>query len=322
MNIYLTLDYELYMGAQSGSVKNCLIRPMNELIERTKDLNVHFTVFADAAYLYKLAELKNKHISLQKDFDEISTQLRSLVSQGHSVQLHIHPQWYFSTYENGGWEIDQSHYKMSDIPADKLNDLFAKSKKLLEDIIGKEVTAFRAGGYSLQSLENYADFLSQNGIMADSSAASGQKYISDYQWYDYSQVCGNRVYRFSTEIANVDSEGILIEYPISSIRISTFRYILYRLYLKFFKEIGKPYGDGKAVPSNQSVNLLETRVMNYSFDYVMAPMLCSAFKKMKKTGYHDVVLIGHPKNQSTESIEELRKFILKTRDAVTFETIN
>ena len=37
MNIYLTLDYELFMGAQSGSVQNCLIKPMNRLIERTKD---------------------------------------------------------------------------------------------------------------------------------------------------------------------------------------------------------------------------------------------------------------------------------------------
>ena len=321
MNIYLTLDYELFMGAQSGSVQNCLIKPMNRLIERTKDYGVKFTLFVDAAYLYRLSELKDQHESLKEDYDDISDNLRSLVSQGHSVQLHIHPQWYYSEYKDGIWLIDQRHYKLSDMPADQLTSLFSNSKQLLEEIAGVKVNAFRAGGYSLQSLSDYANFLMTNGITSDSSVASAQRYVSEYQWYDYSIISGKRLYSFSADITKEDKEGGLKEYPIAHLCISTIRYILYRLYLKYFKSVGQAYGDGNAVPSNQSIKVFETKVMNYSFDYVMAPMLYSIFKKFLKDNCNDIVLIGHPKNQSPESIEELVKFIVKTRGVTSFKTI-
>lgn len=318
MNIYLTLDYELFMGSESGSVQNCLIRPMKRLVERTQDLGVHFTLFVDAAYLYKLSEFKSQNPELQEDYDQIANNLRDLAAKGHSIQLHIHPQWYYSTYEGGQWRVDQSHYRLSDISASDLQALFNTSKKLLESIIGKNVIAYRAGGYSLQSLEGYAKFLYENGINVDSSVASGQKYMSEYQWYDYSHIKGGKVYRFSNDISKEDKNGRLLEYPISCIHISTISYIIYRLYLKYFKHIGRPFGDGRAVPGKQDVHFFKTRVMNYSFDYVMAPMLYSAFKKLKNKDHKDIVIIGHPKNQSTESVEELRSFIKKTNREAKF----
>lgn len=321
MNIYLTLDYELFMGTQSGSVLNCLIKPMNKLVEETHNFGVLFTIFVDAAYLYKLSEHKDENEVLRRDYEEISKQLQNLVAQGHSIQLHIHPQWFYSIYKDGSWQIDQNHYKLSDIPCENLDTLFLKSKSILEEIIGKKVSAFRAGGYSLQSLSNYPGFLIENGITIDSSVASGQHYISDYQWYDYRSVLGGKVYRFNSDITKNEGNGQLVEYPISNIRISTFRYILYRLYLKWMKNIGHPFGDGRPVPSNQKIKLFKTRIMNYSFDYVMAPMLYHSFIKLKKLGHEDIVLIGHPKNQSRESIDELRKFIMKTQKIATYKTI-
>lgn len=321
MNIYLTLDYELYMGAKSGTVRNCLITPMNKLLGITRDFGVHFTVFVDAAYLYRISELKGQSVMLQNDYDAICENLRELVLAGNSVQLHIHPQWYFSTISDGEWQISQNCYKLSDIPSDQLSSLFSKSKQLLEEIAGVEITAFRAGGYSLQSLDNYVAFLSQNGITIDSSVASGQCYKSDYQWYDYSNVIGGKVYNFSSDVVTEDTAGKMTEYPISSMRISTIKYMLYRLYLRWFKKVGNVYGDGLAVPSNQSVNLLEIKTMNCSFDYIMAPMLKSVLERLKKTGCQDAVFIGHPKNQSDESIEELRKFIIATKDIASFKKI-
>ncbi len=294
---------------------------MNRLVDRTKEFDVKFTLFVDAAYLYRLSELKGKHELLQKDYDDIRGNLRSLVSQGHSVQLHIHPQWYYSDYKDGIWLIDQSHYKLSDIPAEQLTFFFSKSKQLLEDISGVKVNAFRAGGYSLQSLSDYANFLMANGITSDSSVASSQRYVSGYQCYDYSIISGKRLYNFSADITKEDREGGLKEYPIAHFRINTIRYILYRLYLKCFRAVGQTYGDGKAVPSHQSIKLFETKVMNYSFDYVMAPMLYSTFKRFLKDECDDIVLIGHPKNQSPESIDELVKFIIKTRGLVSYKNI-
>ncbi len=31
MNVYFTLDYELFLGEKTGTPENCLIRPMDEL---------------------------------------------------------------------------------------------------------------------------------------------------------------------------------------------------------------------------------------------------------------------------------------------------
>lgn len=318
MNIYLTLDYELFMGSLCGTVQNCLIKPMNRLVERTQDLGVCFTLFVDAAYLYKLSKHKDQFSNLHDDYDDIVNNLRYLATKGHSIQLHIHPQWYFSEYMNGQWHVDQSHYKLSDIPSKNLQTLFKTSKEHLESIIGKKVTAYRAGGYTLQPLTGYAEFLLRNGICVDSSVASGQKYLSQYQWYDYSNIKGGNVYRFSNDTLIEDNNGKMIEYPISCIHISTISYIFYRLYLKYFKKVGRPYGDGLAVFNHQTVNLLKTRTMNYSFDYVMAPMLYPSFKKLKNKGYNDIVIIGHPKNQSNESIEELRNFIKKASRVAKF----
>ena len=33
MNILLTLDYELFLGAKTGSIENCLIRPLEAYLQ-------------------------------------------------------------------------------------------------------------------------------------------------------------------------------------------------------------------------------------------------------------------------------------------------
>ena len=53
---------------------------------------------------------------------------------------------------------------MSDVPRDILNESFANSKKLLESIVEKEVIAFRAGGYSLETLKDFQRLFSVNNI--------------------------------------------------------------------------------------------------------------------------------------------------------------
>ena len=150
MNIYITLDYELFLGKETGSVTNCIIRPMAELNKISEKYNVFYTIFIDSAYLLRLYDIKSQSKELQKDWTNVCQNLKELAQKGHDIELHFHPQWLFSTYnaEREKWYVDSDHYKMSDVEdKDFLRESFAKAKNLLEKVVGKNVVAFRAGGY-------------------------------------------------------------------------------------------------------------------------------------------------------------------------------
>ena len=91
--ICITLDYELCLGLKTGSVFNTLIYPMNQLSNIFDNYNVKATLFVDASYLLALNKRKREFPILEEDYKMITDQLRELKLKGHSIQLHIHPQW-------------------------------------------------------------------------------------------------------------------------------------------------------------------------------------------------------------------------------------
>ncbi len=67
MNIFLTYDYELFFGEESGSVDKCMIEPTNELLKIAKEFNIKMTFFVDIGYLIKLKEFLPNNPELQLD---------------------------------------------------------------------------------------------------------------------------------------------------------------------------------------------------------------------------------------------------------------
>ena len=59
INCYITLDYELFMGARTGSINNSLIKPMTELDLMLDKYNIRTNLFVDSAYLLRLKQLKD-----------------------------------------------------------------------------------------------------------------------------------------------------------------------------------------------------------------------------------------------------------------------
>lgn len=325
MNIFLTLDYELFLGENSGTVNNCLITPMKLLIDRTRDSGVKFTIFVDAAYIYQLYRLKESNSRLENDYYLIIEHIKELAEEGHDIQLHMHPQWFFSSYVNNKWEIDKGHYKLSDLSKIELDTLFCESKRLLEEIVGKPVIAFRAGGYSIQTLDNYSKFLIDNNIIIDSSVASGQKCMTDCQYYDYQEVSGD-LYKFSNDICRENKDGLILELPITSFNQTMFSYYLYRLYLILFKISGSPFGDGVPAGSTKKVikykNLFKHNYQNCSMDFVFASLLGRAFKEAKNNNIKNFVAIGHPKSMSPQSINYVGDFINENINSAKFLTVS
>ena len=145
MQIILTLDYELFMGSSTGTVDKCLVEPMRRLCQAIEPAQGRFTIFVDACYLLKLQEYSSVYNRAASDLNMITSHLRQLSDAGHDLQLHIHPHWWFSTFDGMRWNVNSSYYKMSDVPDDTLLEMFRAAKALLDHLTPEEADQFRRG---------------------------------------------------------------------------------------------------------------------------------------------------------------------------------
>lgn len=317
MKILLTLDYELFLGGRTGTVERCLAYPMKRLMEQTEGFGVKFTLFVDAAYLYRLYVLSEEHPALADDLQAVKQELRALVDAGHDVQLHIHPQWYYSSFDGKEWQLDQQHYKMSDIPENEVAGLFRKSKNVLDGIVGYKTHAFRAGGFSAQPFDRLKPLFVANGITVDSSVCPGTRYNSEYQQYDYTDCPKVSKYRFEDDPAWVNESGHFTEiiinmYPVSP--VFYWRLVLTRL-LKSKKHI--KFGDGDSVKTikDSIIERMTRRALSLStIDGLKIKYLYRSLQRADRRGDELFCAIGHPKLATPYSIEALGAFCRRAID--------
>ncbi len=172
--IYLTFDYELFLGTPNGGIEDCLIIPTNKIIDVLNLQNVKGTFYVDFAYLYYLQQSRSIELDL------IRKQLNALRKQGHSIQLHLHPHWIFKNSEKNQiprYYIDQ--YSLEEI-ADIVEDLL----KFAEKFCSLKLTSYRAGGLINKNLRDLDYYLKKLGLETDSSILDFQniscQYIKQY----------------------------------------------------------------------------------------------------------------------------------------------
>ena len=180
MNIFITLDYEIYFGSDPGTVSKCIIEPTDMLINIAQKHDVRFSFFVDCGFLLKLDEFRKKYPQLEKDYTAIVSQVKQLSSsESHDIQLHIHPHWEDSYYDGNRWIINTKRYKLADFTRDKIEDIVQRYKKAITDITDKPVFVNRAGGWCLQPFDKIKDSLKANGVNIDSTVFSErEKYFS------------------------------------------------------------------------------------------------------------------------------------------------
>ena len=169
MNIYITLDYEIYFGESHGSVQKCIIYPTSELIRIAEKHDVRFSFFVDCGFILKLDEFRKKYPQLEKDYQAITEQIIYLSKTGHDIQLHIHPHWEDSFYNGERWIMNVSRYKLTDFNEPDIADIVYRYKKVLSDLIGKKIFAFRAGGWCFQPFNKIKAAFRTNEITLESS---------------------------------------------------------------------------------------------------------------------------------------------------------
>lgn len=330
IDILITLDYELFLGQNTGTVYNSIIHPMNDLSNMLNKYNVKTTIFVDAAYLFRLNKLKNKYESLNEDYTLIEEQLMQLSENGHDIQLHMHPQWFYSDFNGEKWKLDFEHYKLSDLGV-KAEFYFKECKLLLEQIIRKKVIAFRAGGYSLESYEEYYSLFESNGIKIDSSVLSNVESQSIFQEYNYQNTPNENFYPFKNSLIKVDKNGSVYELPITTLGFNPLVYTYYKFKSKLSHSYTR-YGDGSGVGNVLPLisrsrmlmsQLFKKKYVPASIDGFTASLLQQVFSSFKKIPENDkFVIIGHPKNFSPLSIKQLDSFISISENTCNFTTVN
>ena len=331
MKILLTLDYELFLGSRTGSVEHCLIEPMEHLQKAVDTVGAKFTIFVDATYLLRARQLSIGHKQLTADVEQITNHIKQLDAAGHDVQLHIHPHWAYSTYDDGEWRLDHNHYKLCDLEPETACQLTAQAKALLDETIGHSTRAFRAGGFSAQPTSLLRQVFERNALVADSTVCPGTSYNSNQQRYDYTKVSTKSdIYQFGDDICQPQSNGPFIEVPISMYEVSPifhWRLAFNRVADRLVKLPNHhTYGDGISVKTaGESIvaRLTSRQNCQATIDGFKIAFLDDALRSAKLMGKNVFTVLGHPKLATPYSVERLATFVKHAADiGDTFTTIS
>ena len=321
MNIFLTLDYELFFGNTSGSAERCILNPTRRLMEITERTGARMTYFIDAGYLVKLEEVKGDFPELQSDYDAVTTQIKALVAQGNDCQLHIHPHWEDASYTDGKWNFPVHRYKLIDFSKEDAEEIFKRYAATLFRITNQKIHSYRAGGWCLQPFSHVRDAFLAEGIQIDSTVFPGGYNNNEVYAYDFRNVSSNKAYRFENDLCVPEEAGSFLELPIAAHTYSPFFFWQLYGWGRLIPSRHKPLGNGFPISTKgeRSARLTKKSRLSVSLDGYFAKALSGA---LKKNTAEDFVVIGHPKACTLYSLEQLEKFIRKQKGTHTFMTFS
>jgi hypothetical protein len=314
-NVILTFDYEVFLGRNTGTIDNCLIKPTNLIIETLKANNAKAIFFVDATWLIFLKK------NFPDDFQIVSKQLGFIIESGSSVELHLHPHWKdaYKIKEKIAFK-SYGNYKLQSLSEKEIIELFRESIDLLESIIYVKVRCFRAGGFCIAPFHMLKDAFETFGIKYDFSVVPGL-YLKEDKIYDFdfSQAPRLSFYNFQYDVTLPDQDGLFTEVPLSTYQNNP----LYRLANKVILRLkmDKIFGDGNGI-HEKSFYFMRSLIRRISLSKAILTIDNTSnifFRFLIKFHFSKsplLVIISHPKTISPQAIENL-KYITKN-----FNTLN
>ena len=328
MKILITLDYELFFG-ESGTPEKCIIEPTKHLVNIANKYNFKCVFFVDAGYLVKLKKEYLRFPKLREDYELVTSQIKELSDSGHEIQLHIHPHWEDSFYDGNRWIFNLNRFRLSDFEYQDIDRIVYEYKSELEELSGKKVFAYRAGGWCIQPFNKTKDVFIKNGISMDSTVFFNGSNSTKTQWFDFTKAPNKSFWKFDTDPCIENDKGYFTEIPISSVKVSPVFYWKF-IFLKFFgKDKYKSYGDGSSSGMSKLQIIKMLLLPSYSvvsMDGFKASLLKRALSERKKNSENDnFVVIGHPKAFSKYSLNEFDDFLAsalsKENSIITYKNI-
>ncbi len=107
LKIVLSFDHELPLGG-SRSYSTSLFDPTDHIIKLADELNVPISLFTDILCAIRFKEWDEKGF-----FQPYREQFMHAIRGNHEVQLHIHPHWIDTEYQNGTF-VPSTNYALGD----------------------------------------------------------------------------------------------------------------------------------------------------------------------------------------------------------------
>ena len=313
MEIFLTLDYELFLFNPGNNVDQSLIDPTNKLISILNKHQIKAIFFVDVGYLLALSKQKDNYPKLASDYFKIVHQLKYLESQGHELGLHIHPHWEDCYFDGNRWKMDLSRYKLADFTKSDAELIFTKYYNVLQALSVKKIISYRAGGWCLEPFSHIKDAMRLHGIYIDASVVPGGYQHTATHSYDFRKYPSLPIWTFNIDPAIIEDQGCFYEIPCTAHKLPQLHY-----WKKIINVLFRPnHKDtlGEAVkPTFKEVlrKLFLKNIDAVSIDSNKSNSLLSSFKEKEHEQDAYYSIIGHPKCFDELTFSNLNIFLKYT----------
>ncbi|MEO6306207.1 MAG: hypothetical protein ABIP51_23870, partial [Bacteroidia bacterium] len=329
-NLLITFDYELFLGTKSGTAKNCIIEPTNNILDLLNKYNIKKSIFfVDTVYIMRLAGISSHEESAKEDYGLIFSQLVQILKNGHFIFPHIHPHWLEATYNRASkqWLLkDLDKYRFHNINLEEQDLLFRTSINFIKEIqksagIFYDIDSYRAGGWCIQPFQDFKPFFEKYNIKYDFSVLSNFKLLNEKFYYNFLNFPKEKIYKFDDDIEVANKTGPFTEFSISNIVLSNKEKMKNKLFLKVLYKLNyNNFGDGQAViKSGEKSIISDSFIKNNSNNLEMTSIELLTIPKLKlyknfteNNSY--IHFITHPKMLNKHNIfcfEKYLKFVLK-----------
>jgi hypothetical protein len=244
-SLLFTFDYELFLGKNSGTVIDVLVKPTQKLLKLFSGSNIKAIFFVDTIYLIRLQALGLTNEIAKKDFDIISNQLKEISVNGHYIYIHLHPHWLDATFNDKKkiWDLsNHSKYRVASLDKEERLYYFRTSTQLLSQITGRalfEFDGYRAGGWSITPFDDFIECFRDCGIRYEFSMMPGRYLESDAAVYDFRNAPQKIVYKFNEDICKEEIDGEFTAVTITSYAMNELMNYLDKLFQKIKWYINK-----------------------------------------------------------------------------------
>ncbi len=317
-HLILSLDYEVF-GDGSGCVDSCLVAPTEAIASIAEEFGAPVSLFVEAL------ELERFSCFAMSRQDAVRRQLEALVNAGHKLELHLHPQWLGARLVDGGWSLDFSRWRCGDLDSESFERAVVTGCRYINSV-GDEPAAYRAGGWTIQPSNAALAALPGHGILMDSTVAPGMYNPASGDWFDFRNVPDLPFWATSGDVCTVETDGAMLEVPISTAVIGKFRHA--RALAESRKGPRFPVGcEGSyAGPNNKMQTMIGrfaklagmgTVMLDFSTQpaWALIQIIEDHLSRFSATDAPiPIVAIGHNKNFTTESAKNLREMLAWSRD--------
>lgn len=323
-HILLTFDYELYLGKQSGSLKNCILKPTSLLLEVLKKNNFTKAIFfVDTTYIKRLVETDSG--DCRADLFLLKKQMLEILKSGHYLFPHLHPHWKDAIYDPkiNQWRLASTeNYRLHVLSEQERDELFSFSINFLKQLmleagVSYPLDSYRAGGWCLQPFSVLKPHFEKYGLRNDFSVLRGFKMPGKNIFYDFSHMPFRNIYRFSENVEDHDPKGKFTEIVISTLNISNRNRFLNKFLHKYLWYTNRrSFGDGYSAVDGETYFI--KKIQNFDLETLnikemVSVELMTFFTKSAYRNYLEfndfMHFISHPKMLSEHNLHVLDKFL-------------